>query len=102
MNDNQLWAQGRLLQLALPLEVKPGASAAQRSATKGNLLLILPKEDPAAKAIDQSCWRSVQNRISHVAYKPHARVLTAQLLSKPYFDFCSCPQAQFEHVGGPE
>lgn len=50
--------QGHLLQLVLPVEVKPGASAAQRSATTGNLLLTMPKEDPAATAIDQSCWRS--------------------------------------------
>ncbi|KAK9906468.1 hypothetical protein WJX75_002442 [Coccomyxa subellipsoidea] len=55
----RLLIKGHLLQLALPLEVKPGASAAQRSATTGNLLLILPKEDPAAKAIDQSCWRRI-------------------------------------------
>ena len=52
--------QGHLLQLVLPVEVKPGASAAQRSATTGNLLLTMPKEDPAAKAIDQSCWRSAR------------------------------------------
>ena len=51
--------QGHLLQLVLPVEVKPGASAAQRSATTGNLLLTMPKKDPAAKAINQSCWRSV-------------------------------------------
>ncbi|BDA46370.1 probable protein tilB homolog [Coccomyxa sp. Obi] len=53
----RLLIKGHLLQLVLPVEVKPGASAAQRSATTGNLLLTMPKENPADTAIDQSCWR---------------------------------------------
>ncbi|CAL8462504.1 g2037 [Coccomyxa elongata] len=53
----RLLIKGHLLHLVLPVEVKPGASAAQRSAITGNLLLTMPKKDPAATAINQSCWR---------------------------------------------
>ncbi|EIE23977.1 outer arm dynein light chain 1 [Coccomyxa subellipsoidea C-169] len=67
----RLLIKGHLLQLALPVEIKPGASAAQRSATTGNLLLIMPKEDPAAKAIDQSCWRCVHMLPRHITAIDH-------------------------------
>lgn len=38
----RLLAKGRLLQLALPAEVAPDASVAQRSKTTGNLLVTMP------------------------------------------------------------
>lgn len=41
----RLLAKGRLLQLVLPAEVRPDASAAQRSRTTGNLLITMPLAD---------------------------------------------------------
>jgi protein TilB len=41
----RLLAKGRLLQLALPLEVRPDASVAQRSKTTGHLLVTMPLAD---------------------------------------------------------
>lgn len=38
----RLLARGRLLQLALPVEVRPDAAVAQRSKTTGNLLVTMP------------------------------------------------------------
>ncbi|PRW34002.1 tilB-like protein [Chlorella sorokiniana] len=38
----RLLARGRLLQLALPAEVRPDAAVAQRSKTTGNLLVTMP------------------------------------------------------------
>ena len=44
----RLLARGRLLQLALPVEVRPDAAVAQRSRTTGNLLVTMPLASEAA------------------------------------------------------
>ena len=52
LSSNTENAQGRLLQLRLPCEVRPDSSRAERSAATGHLLLTMPKEDTASNAAD--------------------------------------------------
>ncbi|KAK9816967.1 hypothetical protein WJX72_007586 [[Myrmecia] bisecta] len=53
----RLLVKGRLLQLALPQEVKPDSSTAQRSSMTGHLVLTMPKEDPSLRPMDVTCMR---------------------------------------------
>lgn len=55
----RLLARGRLLQLALPAEVRPDAAVAQRSKTTGNLLVTMPLAAPAATGTGGGAARSV-------------------------------------------
>ncbi|WIA28934.1 hypothetical protein OEZ86_011458 [Tetradesmus obliquus] len=53
----RLIIKGRLLQLVLPVEVKPDSSVAQRSAASGHLVLTMPKEEPGQAAVDVAYLR---------------------------------------------
>ncbi|MEW5298245.1 MAG: hypothetical protein WDW36_001390 [Sanguina aurantia] len=53
----RLLIKGKLLQLLLPVEVRPDASTAQRSLASGHLVLTMPKEDPHERATDPAMLR---------------------------------------------
>ncbi|MEW5309118.1 MAG: hypothetical protein WDW38_001027 [Sanguina aurantia] len=53
----RLLIKGKLLQLLLPVEVRPDASIAQRSLASGHLVLTMPKEDPHERATDPAMLR---------------------------------------------
>lgn len=48
----RLLIKGKLLQLLLPVEIKPDRGVAQRSNATGKLVLTLPKEDPDEPVVD--------------------------------------------------
>eukprot|EP00877_Chromochloris_zofingiensis_P015031 jgi/Chrzof1/9782/Cz04g15170.t1 len=53
----RLLIKGRLLQLLLPVEVKPDSSVAQRSTTTGHLVITMPKECSSDRVVDVACMR---------------------------------------------
>uniref|UniRef100_A0A383WCJ9 Dynein axonemal assembly factor 11-like CS domain-containing protein n=1 Tax=Tetradesmus obliquus TaxID=3088 RepID=A0A383WCJ9_TETOB len=74
----RLIIKGRLLQLVLPVEVKPDSSVAQRSAASGHLVLTMPKEEPGQAAVDVAYLRPGDKPAKAAAVQPAAKAAPKQ------------------------
>ncbi|KAF6251492.1 hypothetical protein COO60DRAFT_1675455 [Scenedesmus sp. NREL 46B-D3] len=77
----RLIIKGRLLQLVLPVEVKPDASVARRSAASGHLVLTMPKEEPQQAAINVTYLRPGDKSAQTATVQPAVKAARSQ---QPY------------------